>query len=283
MSTSTYANWLDFGGTGPWLHFAHANGYPPGAYRALVTLLKEQYHVCASLARPMWPGSDPHQLQDWRQMADDLRSMLKSQTSGPWIGAGHSMGATSTLRAALDEPERFQALILIDPVLFPAWVSVVWELIYRTGLAYRLHPLAAGALRRRTEFESLAAMEAQYRRKAVFSRIDDRSLHVYVESITRPGPDGSVHLAYPPAWEARIYVTGLRADRELWERLSGLQHPVLLLYGEESDTFRSQTARLFKRRLPGATIHSIPRTGHLLPLEEPGKVAEHILDFMNSI
>lgn len=281
MPNSPDGNWHDFGGTGALLHFAHANGYPPDAYRILVTLLTREFHVFAGNARPLWPDADPQDLQDWRLLADDLLEMLNSHSDTPWIGVGHSMGATSTLRAALRAPELFRALVLIDPVLFPPWLSPIWELAYRTGLAYRLHPLAAGALRRRTKFESLAAMESQYRQKGVFRRIDDRSLHAYAAAISRPGLDGSVQLVYPPEWEARIYVTAMRADRELWAQLHDLIPPVLLLRGAESDTFRPYTARLFRRQLPNAEIYSVPQSGHLLPLEKPGQVASFICEFIH--
>jgi pimeloyl-ACP methyl ester carboxylesterase len=275
-------NWFDFGGSGPNLHFAHANGYPPAAYTELFARLKPEYHVFASNARPLWPDADPQEIQDWLPMADDLLKLIEAQPPARWIGVGHSMGATNTLRAALHAPERFQALVLIDPVLFPRWISLLWELIYRTGLAYRLHPLASGALRRRTEFESLAAMQAHYRQKSVFSRMDDQNLQAYIEALTQPGPDGNIHLVYPPEWEARIYVTSARKERELWRHLPNLLPPVLLLRGAETETFFEQTARLFKRRLPQTTLYSVPGAGHLLPLEKPGEVAAIMLEFLRS-
>ena len=51
--------WIDWGGDGPWLHFAHANGIPPATYRSLIAPLAEQFHVVSMEARPLWPGSDP--------------------------------------------------------------------------------------------------------------------------------------------------------------------------------------------------------------------------------
>ena len=42
---------IDFGGAGPYLHFAAANGYPPGAYRPLVETLTPRYRVCSMLFR----------------------------------------------------------------------------------------------------------------------------------------------------------------------------------------------------------------------------------------
>nr|MBI2904123.1 hypothetical protein [Chloroflexota bacterium] len=42
---------IDFGGQGLELHFAHANAYPPRAYTPLIETLTPRYHVTAMLAR----------------------------------------------------------------------------------------------------------------------------------------------------------------------------------------------------------------------------------------
>jgi pimeloyl-ACP methyl ester carboxylesterase len=185
------------------------------------------------------------------------------------VGWGHSMGATTTLRLALRQPERFQALVLIDPVLFPRRYSYLWDLIYRLGLAYRLHPLARSTLKRRGSFDSHAAMYANYRQKAVFRHLSDGALQDYVQALGCPLPDGRVELCYPSRWEARIYVTGLRADLELWRNLPSLKPPLLIIRGAESDTFWEETGRLTLRRLPAARVCTIPEASHLVALERP--------------
>ena len=53
----------DFGGAGPLLHFAHANGYPPRAYAPLLESLLSTHHILAAHARPLWPGSQPESFQ----------------------------------------------------------------------------------------------------------------------------------------------------------------------------------------------------------------------------
>ena len=157
----------DFGGVGPPLHFAHANGYPPAAYRPLLQRLSEHNHVLAMRMRPLWNFTDPGEFFNWRILADDLEQLLDQQGVDQVIGIGHSMGATTTLRLALRRPERFRSLVLIDPVIFPPVMSIAWDLIFRLGLAYRFHPLAKGALRRRTCFENQTAMFINYRESSL--------------------------------------------------------------------------------------------------------------------
>ncbi len=273
---------ITFGDSGLPLHFYHANGYPPQAYTPLLKNLGTHYRVHAMEARPLWPGASHAVLTDWRPLAGDLLEFLQWQCGNQAvIGVGHSVGANATLRAALYQPERFRALVLLDPVLFPPWVSVLWNLVYMARLGYRVHPLARGAMRRRRTFESREAMFDNYRRKAVFQGMDDQALWAYVDSLAEPdNRNGGVRLRYSPEWEARIYVTSVRADLEIWRGLSSLRLPILVIRGENTDTFLENTARLFQRKVPHAHITTLPDSTHLLPLERPTEVARLMRAFI---
>jgi pimeloyl-ACP methyl ester carboxylesterase len=232
------------------------------------------------MIRPLWPGTDPGDLQDWLPLIIDLENFLAQQgldkvspDMPSLVGVGHSMGATITLCLALKRPELFSALVLIDPVLFPSWGTISSNILYRLGLLYQLHPLIKRTLRRRNQFESRQMMFESYRTKPVFSRLSDRSLWAYINSLACDLPDGRIQLCYSPQWEAQIYATGIIGDKALWKTLPGLRLPVLLLRGELSNTFWPSTARLFQQKLPAAQIITIPDTTHLLPLEAPEKVS----------
>ena len=231
--------------------------------------------------RPLWPSADPAAFSDWKVLADDLEQFLDQQGLERIIGIGHSMGATTTLRLALRQPERFQSLVLIDPVIFPPYMSLAWDLVFRLGLAYRFHPLVKGALRRRTCFENRSAMFSNYRHKEVFSRMNDESLQAYVDSLACPDSQGQIQLCYPATWEARIYVTAIRADLEIWRQLPVLVPPVLFLRGSETDTFLANTARLVEKRLKTARITTIPDSTHLVALEHPDPVYQSIIQFLS--
>jgi pimeloyl-ACP methyl ester carboxylesterase len=96
--------WLDWGGSGPTLHFAHGNGFPPATYRKLLELLRAGYRVVTMEARPLWPGSDPQALTDWSEMACDLAWELDRRGARGAIGVGHSMGAVVSLLASVQDP-----------------------------------------------------------------------------------------------------------------------------------------------------------------------------------
>ena len=271
---------LDFGGSGPPLHFAHANGYPPACYRPLLEQLSAHYHVLAMNQRPLWPGEEPEKLSDWHPLSGDLLHFLEEQKLDPVIAIGHSLGGIVSLRAALHRPERFRALILIDPVFFPPRMIHFMRLIRALKMDERIHPLVPGALNRRRTFKNLEELFVGYRRKTIFRYMDDNNLRACIEGITQPRPEGGFELAYKPEWEVRIYLTGVWNDMDLWRGLSRLRIPSLLIRGAETNTFWASTARHVHRKLPSARLVNIPDASHLVPLEQPGAVYQAIKTFL---
>jgi pimeloyl-ACP methyl ester carboxylesterase len=270
----------DLGGRGPLLHLAHANGFPPGSYRRLARALADDYHLVALPARPLWPGSQPAEAPTWRPMADDLVQGLEALGLSGIVGLGHSLGGVLTLWAALasqaGHPDLFRALVLIDPVILPAYMLWGLRLLRRLGLEDR-QPLAQGALHRRRAWPGRRACFDHYRRKALFAGWSDAALWDYVDSGTVVQPDGSVRLRYPPEWEAHIFAS---VPLDIWRDVSGLRVPVLFLRGETSDTFRPGVQDRLARLLPHAETATVAGAGHLLPMEKPDETAAAVRDFL---
>lgn len=259
------------------LVFAHANGYPPGAYTPLLNTFTPHFNVVTPLARPLWPNSDWRELKDWGPLTDDLITFIEKQTAKPIIGVGHSLGGVCLLSAALQRPELFSALVVIDPVIFRRRLMWAWELMKTLGVGDRVHPLISGALRRRRVFASAEEMFARYRRAPIFSRIDDEGLRAYVASVTRPREDGQVELNFSPEWEAAIYRTG---PLNLWPRLPTLKVPTLIIYAAQSDTFTPPIAARLRKDFPQIQLHKIEDAGHLVPMEKPEEVGRLIVEFL---
>ncbi len=280
MRENSRIPFLDYGGQGPELLFLHANGYPPACYRPLLERLAQDFHVQALLQRPLWDGSQPEDLRDWTPLSDDLLRYLDAHHSGPVACVGHSLGGIVALRAALREPKRFSSLVLLDPVLFPPYFIRFWQVVFALGLGYRLHPLIRTAQTRRRQFDDLERLYNGYRRKSVFKYFDDNALRAYVEGIACQTDSGGYQLCYSPEWEARIYVTGVWRDMDIWRGLPGLQTPTLIVRGGETDTFWEQTGNLIKRKQPQVHVETLQHSTHLLPLERPHEVYELIRTFL---
>ena len=299
---------FDLGGTGAPLHFLHANGYPPDCYQPLFELLKTEYHVFGMLLRPLWGDAKPEEIHDWVLFSDDLLGFLASTGSDtgrgnpstgsgqrpaptnnePVIGVGHSIGAMVTLRAALREPDKFRALVLIDPVLFTPRRLIAWNIVRAVGLGAKFHPKISGALKRRRTFDNLDIVFRGYRNREVFKYMSDENLRIYIEGITRQTENG-YELVFSPEWESRIYFTGLR-DFDIWRDLPKLDVPTLFIRGAESDTFLADAERLVhrtasrvKQKQPKVRVEALPQSTHLLPLERPIEVFEIMQVFLKSL
>jgi pimeloyl-ACP methyl ester carboxylesterase len=263
----------------PDLAFLHANGYPPECYSPLFERLNASYRIHAMPMRPLWPGAQPEELHNWNPLADDLLQFLDNhQLTQPLI-VGHSFGAVTALRTTIRQPGRVRALVLIDPVLFEPHIILAWKFIHALGLAYKLHPLVPGALKRRRKFDDLDGTFKRFRRYSVFRYFSDKALWTYLRGITQPATGGGYELRYSPEWEARIYTTGISPDMELWRGLKGFPVPTLILRGAETDTFSASAGRRVGRINPAIRVETVPQSTHLLALERPEEIAQKIIAF----
>jgi pimeloyl-ACP methyl ester carboxylesterase len=271
---------IDFGGSGQTIHFAHANGYPPSCYLPLIKLLQNNFHVISMLQRPLWPDSNPNELDDWRPLTFDLIEFLDQHSFNQPIVIGHSMGGIASLRAAILEPDRFKALVLIDPVLFSPFHIIARKMIWSMDTVYRHHPLIKATKYRRRKFADLNSIFTSFRQKSIFRYLNDESLWAYVKGITVPDPDKGYSLAYSPEWEMRIYATGIWNDLDIWRDISRITIPVLVIRGKETNTFLPHAANQLLKRLPATKLVTIEKATHLVPLEHPEKVNRTIVNFL---
>lgn len=269
----------DFGGEGPLVHLAHANGYPPAAYKRLVAPLLERHRVIGLTTPMLRDGTDHRNLADWRALAEEQLRLLDELGAEDVIGIGHSLGGVATMYAALARPSLYRAIVLIEPVfLDPDFLHAVRS---QGGEEVRL-PLVEIALGRRHHWASPQAAFAHWRAKRVFARIPDEILWDYVDAalvqdVEATDPARAYTLAYPREWEARIYAT---PPTDVWDLVAHLDPPTLALRGPDSDTISDEGWRLWKTLQPGARFVDVPETGHLLTFERPAAVAAEILDFL---
>ena len=270
---------FEYGGTGTPLHFLHANGYPPECYKPLLELLKTEYRVFGMYLRPLWDDAKPEDINDWHPLSDDLLRFLADRKADSVIGVGHSLGAIVTLRTALSAPDKFRALVLLDPVLFVPSLLAFWNFTRSIGLGDKVHPLVIGAQKRRRTFNDLEMVFRGYRQRSIFRYMSDDNLRMYIEGITQPSENGNYKLVYPPEWEAQLYRTWLR-DSDLWRGLRNLEVPTLIIRGKETNTFLENAARLVKRKQPKVRVEALEKSTHILPLERPKEVFEIIQSFL---
>lgn len=262
-----------FGGQGAALVFAHANGYPPGSYRSLLTPLAEHYTVSGFCQRPLWSPEPVPARANWRQFADDLIHTLEHSFQEPVWMMGHSLGAVVSMLAARKRPALFRGLVLLDPVFMPTHLALGLNLTPRSRLPKI--PMVRRALRRPERFTSAEQAFDFHRDKRAYSGFSDAVLWDYIHAAVRKTAAGDWELAYSGAWEAAVY----SSLPLVWPRLLRLRLPTLGLRGADSDILSASGLRCWARLQPAAELYSVPG-GHLFPLEYPQDTARRVLDFL---
>lgn len=271
--------WRDWGGSGPLLHFAHANGFPPGTYRKLITDLSQNHHVVSMAGRPLWRESTPTVLHDWSLFADDLRTELDRRSLRGVIGVGHSLGGVISLLAAAADPGIFSAVVAVDPLILTGVHSAFWGAVKKIGMAERIR-LVRGARRRRDVWDDRDQARTNYGRKSVFAGWDPEVLDDYLEAGLVEQPGGGERLRYPREWEARIFAA---APHNLWRQLKKVTVPTLFVQGEHTDTFVDAARIRVEREVPGARTVVVPGSSHFLPMECPRELARVIDNFLGAL
>ena len=274
----------EFGGSGPVIHMALANGFPPQTYGPLLQPLTSTYRVVSLPPRGLWPGADspPEQVGTWRELSDDLLTGMKHYDLNNVIAVGHSFGAVASLLAVIEQPERFRALILLDPTVMPQSIMEQMRLIRAQGEIPRF-PLVDGALSRRHRFASVEEAFAYWRGKTLFEDWSDETLRIYAESMTRPAADNDgLELTWSREWEAYYYLSFYVDTWQDLPRLNGLL-PVLIIRGGDSNAYGVDAQAQVREILPDATHMVVPGYGHLFPQAAPDATRQMISEWLATL
>ena len=178
----------------PYLHFAHANGFPGACYNKLFSLLSADFDVGylpASGHDPRFPVTD-----GWPFLVEELIASIAGSRRAPVLGVGHSLGGMLTFLAAVRRADLFRAVILLDAPLLGRFTGSALQLVKRIGLIDRVTP--AGITRnRRRHWPNREAALAHFRRRRLFRNFDPDCLLDYPSYNARP-----VFAVAPTCWRA---------------------------------------------------------------------------------
>lgn len=267
---------LCMGGQGQLLHFASANGYPPGAYRAFLEQFTTDHEVVASLHRPLWVPPPPIEaFNSWDVLGEDLLQLV-TQLEMPVVSVGHSMGTAAILMAAVERPELFKSLVLIEPVLVPRRYLIALRFFGR--FAPDKIPLVRRTLSRVDRFSSRQEAFEHYRPKSVFKDITDQVLWDYVEHGTKEIEPGMFVLTYSRDWEARCY----KLVHNLWQLLARLKVPALAIRAQGSNTLSLSSWQRWQAIASDVKFVEIEDAGHLVPFEKPEQLGAVIRTWLGA-
>ena len=257
--------------------FLHANGFNALTYRSILGPLAAGLRVLAVDQRGHGESrleAKPEGRRSWKDFRDDLVALLDALDQPPVVLSGHSMGGTVSLLAAALRPRRVSSLVLFDPVIMPPLVALYAHAPWTSGRLWKQMPIARGAMRRRSVFESREAAFAAYKGRGAFRTWPDAAVADYVAGGFVDRPDGKVELACPPEWEASSFAA---QGHNPWAALRRIQAPIHILKAEKGSTCRGSVGEL-KRRKPDLTIETVPGSTHFLPMERADLVRDALMD-----
>jgi pimeloyl-ACP methyl ester carboxylesterase len=88
----------------------------------------------------------------------------------------------------------------------------------------------------------------------------------------------------PPQYQAQVVAgagTAAYTPDQVAQRMSSIQVPTLILFGEHDRVVPPGNAELMAEKIPDAQVEIIPDTGHMFPIEDPPAVAEIIRRFLS--
>jgi pimeloyl-ACP methyl ester carboxylesterase len=266
---------LDWGGTGPVLLLAHANGFCADVLAPLGNKLSDRFHVLAYDARGHGESQAPNspEAYRWLELIDDqiaLIGVLRDEfgfDSVAW-GIGHSMGASVMLAAAARSEGLFKRIDLIDPIIAPPSGE-------RTGFyaGEGEHPLAMRARKRRRSFPSLEELRARWAERGTYGDWDPGPLGEWLAHGFRESSGGGVELRCDPEVEACIYEGG--RDLDFFQETNALSLPARYLHSERGFVPRDLAQR-FVAQCDSMTLEAMP-FGHFAPMENPEALARQLL------
>jgi pimeloyl-ACP methyl ester carboxylesterase len=254
----------DLGGTGPDVVLVHATGFCAGVWTPVLHHLGDVRAVALDV-RGHGRSDTPADGMDWHGTARDVLATVQGLDLDRPVGVGHSMGGASLLLAELTRPSTFGALWLYEPIVFPQSLAAPPD-GGRTP-----NPLADGARRRRSRFDSAGDAYSHYAAKPPFSALHPAALAAYVEHGFRTLPDGSIVLRCDPETEASTYEMGMRHGA--FEQLGSIRCPVTVLRGRAEAPGPATVAPMVADALPAGVLEDHPELGHFGPLEDPAAMA----------
>src|SRR4028118_836318 len=112
------------------IHFAHANGFPAKTYSQLFSHLADDYEI-GYLERhahnPKFPVTD-----GWERLRDELREAIEKRYTQKIIGVGHSLGGILHFLVAVENPELYKTIVLLDAPLISRLSGAGLKILKRT-------------------------------------------------------------------------------------------------------------------------------------------------------
>ncbi|NNU15807.1 alpha/beta hydrolase [Parvularcula sp. ZS-1/3] len=249
----------------PALILIHGTSSSLHTWEPLRALLDDRYRVVA-YDQPGHGLTGPHPEHDYTYpgMAAGLDAVFEAESIERAVLIGNSMGGWVAWVDALENPERVEALVLIDALGIPETVDP------HANPAFGIAQSAAGRLAMRKVTPRGVVASSIEATVADPKLVDDAMIDRYWELLRLPGNRRA-------AGEQFISPRAERSDK-----LSQIEQPTLIIWGEEDALIFPLAADEFERRIPNARSVTYADVGHLPMEEAPARTARDISEFLEA-
>lgn len=256
------------------IHFAHGNGFPSPCYRQLLEALEVRYDYCYIDKighNSCFPVKD-----NWHFLVDEIIDSIQKTATRPVIAIGHSLGGALSLLAAIEQPQLFKAVIMLDSPLLNRFKSRLIHFAKIVGLIDRITP-AYRARRRRQFWQTREELVIHLRSKNLFKSFTNLCLEDYIDYGLQKTPKG-YELRFDRDIEYSIFRT---IPHHFYTYEGQLTVPTALIYGDKSTVVDRFDVRYMKSKykIPAYKI----KGSHMFPMECPDLVAEKIFEILDAI
>jgi pimeloyl-ACP methyl ester carboxylesterase len=253
------------------IHFAHGNGFPALCYKQMLDCLHKDYDYCY-IDRighdPAFPVSE-----NWHNLVLEVIASIQRQADRPVIALGHSLGGALSLLAAIEQPELFKAVIMLDSPLLGPFKSSMVRLAKAFGFIDHVTP-AFRTQGRREYWKNREQVHSYLKSRSLFKTFTKEALEDYINYGLEQKEDG-YYLRFDRQIEYQIY----RTIPHIIPKYEGkLLIPAALIYGDKSNVVGKMDVRYMKKNF---NIACFKTSGtHLFPMEHPQVVAKQIVEML---
>lgn len=256
------------------IHFAHANGFPARTYSKLFSFLEDEYEVNfleRHAHNPKFPVTD-----GWERLRDELLEELEKRYTDKIIGIGHSLGGVLHFLAAVEKPEIYHAVVLLDAPIISRLSSNAVRMLKILNLSDRFTPSQVTRFRRNLWTSKQEVFE-HFKEKEKFAAFDEDVLRDYAEHATVETNRG-FELYFKPSIEAKIYRS---LPHNLPKFRGRLKVPAAYIGGTDSNEAKMARLGFMKKYFPFEFYFL--EGSHLFPLEKPQKTAAQIKETLRHL
>ncbi len=272
----------DFGGDGPLALLHHANGMCAATWGTVAANLAKDFRVIALDARGHGDSTHLAVPDDyaWSFYVDDLIALAReliaaSGTERIALGLGSSFGGIVTAAAEAAAPGLFERIVMLDPPIHPTPDMVDALGLEIPAESGQREMLVEMTLRRRAVWPSRALVREKWVDKPLFANWRPEAFALYVDEGFRDLDDGTVALKCDPAVEAHIFAT--TGSLSPMDYAPAIRVPVSMVRAADGD-FPDAVLRAVSALMPAGSYAELAG-GHLLPLENPQGVVQHVRQF----